>query len=333
MNKVALFDAKSYDIEFFDKFKSRYGIEIDYFESKLGVDTAILAGGYDAVVIFVNDNARSATLDKLSAHGVKAIALRSAGFNNVNIRHARDLGMKVFRVPAYSPNAVAEHAMALLLCLNRKIHRAYSRVREYNFSLKGFVGFDLKGKTMGVIGTGKIGQEFIKISQGFGMDVIAHDPYPVDLEGVRYVGLEELFRKSDIIALHCPLTKDNQHLINMYSIKLMKEGVYIINTSRGALIDADALLEGIKIGKIRGAGLDVYEEEADVFFEDMSDTVITDDTLKLLLATQSVVITSHQAFLTDEALQNIAETTLENLRNFFDGTESPNEIIYEKIKK
>lgn len=333
MKKVALFDAKPYDIEFFDEIKDKYDIEIDYFEMKIGKDSAILAKGYDAIVAFVNDNVRSATIERLHTYGVKAIALRCAGFNNVNLKIAKEKGIKVYRVPAYSPNAIAEHAMALLLSLNRNIHRAYNRVREYNFSLKGFVGFDLKGKTMGVIGTGKIGKEFIKICNGFGMEVIAYDPYPSEINGVQYVSLDEIFKKSDIIALHCPLTKENHHLINENTLNLMKDGVYIINTSRGALIDSDSLLEAIKSGKVKGAGLDVYEEEADVFFEDMSDTVITDDTLKLLLGTQSVVITSHQAFLTREALQAIAQITLQNLSDFFNNKKSENELIYDGFKK
>lgn len=327
MNKVALFDAKPYDMDFFERYAIPSNIEIQYLESRLTPNTYILAQESEAVIAFVNDRIDAKTIDRLCSLGVGAIALRSAGFNNVDLKHARGK-IKIYRVPAYSPNAVAEHAMALLLCLNRKIHRAYNRVREFNFGLRGLTGFDLRGKTMGVIGTGKIGQCFIDISLGFGMKVLAFDPYPIDRPDIKYVELEELFKASDVIALHCPLTKDNQYIINKESLHIMKDGVYIINTSRGALIDTEALLEALKTEKVAGAALDVYEEEADVFFEDLSETVVNDDTLKLLIANNNVLLTAHQAFLTNEALDVIARTTIQNLRDFFDNKPCENEVKY-----
>jgi len=327
MNKIAFFDTKPYDEVWFNKLKEQYGVQIKYFEAKLGPDTSVMAKGCQGVVAFVNDDLSEETIDSLVEQGIGAVALRCAGYNNVNLKHAEGK-LRVFTVPAYSPNAVAEHAMALLLCLNRKIHRAYNRVREYNFSIKGLIGFDLKGKTIGVVGTGRIGQEFIEICKGFRMKVIACDPYPVEMDGVEYVELEELFRESDVIALHCPLTVQNYHMINKKTLGMMKDGVYIINTSRGALINAEALLDAIKTGKVAGAGLDVYEEESDLFFEDASDLTIHDDVLKLLLSTPNVLITSHQAFFTEEALSSIAEVTLQNLRDYFDGNENKNEVIY-----
>jgi len=327
MKKIAFFDTKPYDVEWFDRYKKQYDFEIQYFEAKLGVSTSVMARGCDAVVAFVNDEMNAETIDSLADCGVTAIGLRCAGFNNVDLKHAEGK-LKVYRVPAYSPNAVAEHAMALLLCINRKVHRAYNRVREYNFSLKGLTGFDLKGKTVGVVGTGKIGKAFVDICKGFGMKILAYDPYPSDLPGVDYVELEELLRGSHIIALHCPLTLQNYHMINKNTLRIMKDGVYIINTSRGALIDAEALLDAIKTEKVAGAGLDVYEEESDFFFEDVSDTVVNDDVLKLLLSTPNILITSHQAFLTEEALQAIAEITLQNLKNHFDGNKSENEVLF-----
>lgn len=331
MKKIAFFDTKPYDIEWFDSLKDEYGFEIKYFESKLGPNTSVMAKGCDAAVTFVNDELNAETIDNLLECGIQAIGLRCAGFNNVDLKHAEGK-IKIYRVPAYSPNAVAEHAMALLLCINRKVHRAYNRVREYNFSLKGLTGFDLKGKVVGVVGTGKIGRAFIDICKGFGMKVLAYDPYPADLPDVEYVELEEIFRESNIIALHCPLTLQNYHMINKNTLSIMKDGVYIINTSRGALIDAEALLDAIKTEKVAGAGLDVYEEESDLFFEDVSDTIVIDDVLKLLLSTPNILITSHQAFLTEEALQAIAEVTLQNLRDHFDGVPNENEVVH-KAKK
>jgi len=326
METIAFFDTKSYDKVWFDQLKKEHDMEIKYFENRLNADTAIMAHGARAVIAFVNDQIDAPTIDMLCRSGVEAIALRSAGYNHVDLKYAEGR-IRVFRVPAYSPNAVAEHAMALLLCLNRKVHRAYNRVREYNFSLKGLTGFDLKGKTVGVIGTGKIGQAFIDICFGFGMKVIAYDPMPVWGRGVEYVSFHNLCRQSDIISLHCPLTRDSYHLISRHALHIMKEGVVILNTSRGALIDSEALLDAIKNEKVSAAGLDVYEEETDFFYEDVSENVIQDDKLKLLLATPNVLVTSHQGFLTDEALREIAKTTLGNLSDFFAGRPNENEVL------
>lgn len=329
METVAFFDAKPYDLRWFNEMKSDYGIDIRFLENKLNADTAILANGCRGIVAFVSDDLSAPTIDRLCRSGVETVAMRCAGFNNVDLRHARGK-LRVFHVPAYSPNAVAEHAMALLLCLNRKLHRAYNRVREYNFSLKGLEGFDLNGKTVGVVGTGKVGKVFIDICRGFGMSVVAYDPHPIEIPGVEFVDFEQLCRRSDIISLHCPLTKESYHLINEKTLALMRSGVYIINTSRGALIDSEALLNAIKSEKVAGAGLDVYEEESDFFYEDVSSSVIQDDKLKLLLSTPNVLITSHQAFLTGEALHNIAQITLQNLMDFFSSRASENEIVFEE---
>ena len=330
METVAFFDAKSYDKTWFDELKKQYGVEIKYYENRLNADTAIMAHGARAVVAFVTDTIDAAAIDMLRRVGVEAVALRSAGYNHVDLKYAAGK-LRIFRVPAYSPNAVAEHAMALLLCLNRKIHRAYNRVREYNFSLKGLTGFDLKGKTVGVVGTGQIGQAFIDICFGFGMKVIAYDPNPVWGRGVEYVNFHHLCRSADIISLHCPLTRDSYHLISRHALHIMKKGVVILNTSRGALIDSEALLDAIKSEKVGAAGLDVYEEESDFFHEDVSENVIQDDKLKLLLATPNVLVTSHQGFLTEEALHEIAKTTLQNLADFFAGRTVENEVVYEQV--
>lgn len=331
MKNIAFFDTKPYDRIWFDRLKDKYGFEFKYFESKLNSDTAVMCAGLDGVVAFVNDVIDEKTISILSEQGIRILALRCAGYNNVDFKAAYGK-IHVVRVPAYSPHAVAEHAMALLLTLNRKIHRAYIRTRDFNFSINGLTGFDLYGKTMGVVGAGKIGRVFVDICKGFGMKVIAYDPFPARDSGIDYVELEELFRRSDIISLHAPLTKETYHIINQDSIALMKDGVIIINTSRGALIDSEALLEAIKNGKIGGAGLDVYEEESDIFFEDYSNAIIQDDVLARLISMPNVIVTSHQAFLTDEALKNIAETTLENLRQFFDGEDLTNEICYRCTK-
>ncbi len=323
--KVAFFDTKSYDKLSFEPLAKKYGVKIKFFDSHLNEDTAPLAKGFDAVCVFVNDNLNKSTIEILVKGGVKLIALRCAGFNNVDTKFAFGK-IHVVRVPAYSPYAVAEHAIAMLLTLNRKTHKAYQRTREFNFSLAGLTGFDLKGKTMGVIGTGKIGRELAKIASGFSMEVICYDAYPSG--ELNFVSLEELFSRSDVISLHCPLTPETTHLINKQSINLMKKGVYIINTSRGALVDAEALLDSIKSGKIGGACLDVYEEESDLFFEDKSDTIIQDDILARLISMPNVLVTSHQAFLTKEALENIAQTTLENIVEFFQNGKTQNEICY-----
>lgn len=327
MNRICFFDTKPYDKVYFDQMKGEYGIDIEYFEPKLGPKTAFMAKGFEAVVAFVNDSIDEETIDILYQNGIRLIAMRCAGYNNVDFKAAYGK-IHVVRVPDYSPYAVAEHAMALLLSLNRKIHRAYLRTRDFNFSLNGLTGFDLHGKTMGVVGTGKIGKVFVNICNGFGMKVIAYDPYPDTSSGITYVSLEELFRESDIISLHCPLTKDTFHMINTDTINMMKKGVYIVNTSRGALIDSEALLEALKAEKIGGACLDVYEEETEVFYEDLSYTIIHDDILARVISMPNVIVTSHQAFLTREALHNIAETTLINCRNYFDGNVLKNEVCY-----
>lgn len=324
MDRVAFYDTKPYDKIWFDRLCGEYGIDIKYIEGRLCEDTAALANGCRAAVIFVNDKLDAKTAKALERNGVGCVALRCAGYNNVDLNGVA--GLKLYRVPAYSPAAVAEHAMALLLTLNRKTHKAYNRTKEHNFSLKGLCGFDLNGKTAGVVGTGKVGQAFVRICRGFGMRVIAYDPYPSRIPGVEYMPLYDVCRKADIISLHCPLTSDTHHMLDGRAFSMMRRGVYIINTSRGALIDSEELLDAIKDGKVGGAGLDVYEEEIDFFYEDVSDEVIDDDTLEMLLSQPNVLVTSHQAFLTKEALRAIAEDTLYNLRCFFDGTPSENEI-------
>lgn len=318
MKKIAFFDAKPYDRTWFDQLNQHYHIK--YYEHKLTPDTISLAHGCEAVIPFVNDTLDRTVIDGLCQEGIKMIALRCAGYNNVDRDAARGR-IPVVRVPGYSPYAVAEFTMGLLLTLNRKIHKAYFRTRDFNFSLNGLVGFDLHGRTVGVIGTGKIGQIFIRICQGFGMHVLAYDPYPVQDAGFPYVSLEELLAKSDIISLHCPLTEQTRHLINRDTIAQMKDGVYLLNTSRGMLVESESLLDALKNGKIAGAGLDVYEEETEFFFEDRSDTVQRDTLLSLLVSMPNVVLTSHQAFFTNEALHNIAQVTLDNLDAYFkDGT-------------
>lgn len=326
MIKIAFFDAKEYDIESFSKYINEE-IDIKFFEVHLNEDTAALSKGFDVVCVFVNDFVNKEVIDKLLENGVKLIALRCAGYNNVDIEYAYGK-IHVVRVPAYSPYSVAEHAMALLLTSIRRIHKAYNRTREFNFSLVGLTGFDLHGKTVGVVGAGKIGRIFMDICKGFGMNVIAYDKFPAQGSGINYVSLDEIFEKSDIISLHCPLTEETKHLIDKASIEKMKKGVVIINTSRGALIDAQALLDGIKDRKIGAACLDVYEEESDVFFHDFSNHIVNDDVLARLISMPNVIVTSHQAFLTQEALSNIAETTISNVKDFFTQEFSNNEICY-----
>ena len=325
--KTAFFDCKPYSKEAFDNCPEAQDIEFRYFDTKLTEDTAALADGCDSVCVFVNDDINEKVINKLCDMGVKLIALRCAGYNNVDLKAAYGR-IHVARVPAYSPYAVAEHAIAMLLTSIRRIHKAFIRTRDHNFSLTGMTGFELHGKTVGVIGTGKIGRIFIDICKGFGMDILAYDKFPAVTEGVRYVSLEELFSQSDIISLHCPLTDETKHMINADSIKLMKKGVVIINTSRGALIDAEALLEGIKERKVGAACLDVYEEESDIFFEDYSGHIINDDILTSLISMPNVIVTSHQAFLTVEALGNIAETTCLNIKQFFESGTCDNELCY-----
>ena len=317
--KLAFFDTKSYDVPGFDRYAVPAGIEIKYYEPNLNRDTVTLANGFDAVCVFVNDTVDAEVVEKLYHMGVKAIALRCAGFNNVDIK-ACEGKLRVFRVPAYSPHAVAEHAMALLLTINRRTHKAYIRTRDFNFSLQGLAGFDLYGKTVGVIGTGKIGRVFADICKGFGMNILAYDKFPAADSGLNYVELPELFAKSDIISLHCPLTDETRHIINADSIAQMRKGVIIINTSRGALVNTEDLINGIKEKQVGAACLDVYEEEGDLFYEDYSGHIVQDDKLVRLISMPNVIVTSHQAFLTQEALDSIASTTVDNLKQFFAGT-------------
>ncbi len=328
--KLAFFDTKSYDIPGFDRYGIPAGVQIKYFEPNLNRDTVTLAAGFDAVCVFVNDTVDAVVVDKLYSLGVKAIVLRCAGFNNVDIK-ACEGKLRVFRVPAYSPHAVAEHAMALLLTINRRTHKAYIRTRDFNFSLQGLAGFDLYGKTVGIVGTGKIGRVFADICKGFGMKILAYDKFPNPNAGLTYVDLPELFAQSDIISLHCPLTEETHHLINSETIAMMKKGVTIVNTSRGALVDTEALINGIKEKKVGAACLDVYEEEGDFFYEDFSGHIVQDDKLVRLIAMPNVIVTSHQAFLTSEALDNIAATTVNNLTRFFSGDpDTSTEVVYRK---
>ena len=328
MIKVAFFDTKAYDKPSFEHYGQLHDMQFRFLETKLNEDTVELARGCDVVCVFVNDTVNAKVIDQLHEMGVKLIALRSAGYNNVDI-HSAYGKVHVVHVPAYSPYAVAEHAMALLLTSIRRIHKAYIRTRDFNFSLNGLTGFDLHGKTIGVIGTGKIGRIFIDICRGFGMNVIAYDLFPAKDSGIKYVSLEELFRSSDIISLHCPLTDETRHMINADAIETMKKGIVIINTSRGGLIDTEALLEGIKARKVGAACLDVYEEEADIFFEDRSGHILNDELLARLISMPNVIVTSHQAFLTEEALNNIAEPTVNNILSYFenDGL-CDNELCY-----
>jgi D-lactate dehydrogenase len=329
--KVAFFSTKAYDRQSFEEANANYHHELTFFDTQLNPKTAILAAEFPAVCMFVNDMADAATLELLASGGTRLLALRSAGFNNVDLQRAAELGIKVVRVPAYSPYAVAEHAVALVLMLNRKLYRAYNRVRDDNFSLEGLLGFDLHGCTVGIVGTGKIGMVFAQIMQGFGCSLLGYDAYPNPqfeaIDQARYVGLPELFANSDIISLHCPLLPETHHLIDAEAIAQMKPGVMLINTSRGSLIDTAAVIEGIKSGKIGYLGIDVYEQEDGLFFEDLSDTVIQDDTFQLLQSFPNVVITAHQAFFTRNALENIATTTLANITDFEQGQPLKNEVV------
>ena len=323
--KFAFFDAKPYDKPAFEEYGKANNITFKFYETKLSEDTVSLTKGYDGVCVFVNDTVDKTVIDRLCENGVKLIALRCAGYNNVDIKYAYKK-IHIVRVPAYSPYAVAEHAMAMLLTSVRRIHKAYIRTKDFNFSLNGLTGFDLHGKTMGVVGTGKIGRIFVDICKGFGMNVIAYDKFPAENSGINYVELNELFEKSDIISFHCPLTDETERMVNKKTIKKMKTGVILINTSRGALINAEDLLEGIKERKIGGACLDVYEEESDFFFNDFSNHIMSDDTLARLISMPNVIVTSHQAFLTQEALNNIAETTVSNITEFFTTGKCENEV-------
>lgn len=330
--KVAFFNTKSYDKEFFEEYVQNTEVELTFFEGTLNCETTELTRGFDAVCVFVNDQLHADVIEKLAEHGVKLIALRCAGFNNVDLEAAEKHQIKVVRVPAYSPAAVAEHAVALILTLNRKTHKAYNRVRENNFSLERLTGFNLQGKTVGVIGTGKIGAAFCRIMNGFGCRVLAHDPYPrQDLkeEGIVYTEKDELLEQSDIISLHCPLTPESKHLINKETINQMKSGVMLINTSRGALINTKDAIKGLKKGKIGNLGIDVYEQEEYLFFRDLSENIIQDETIMRLIGFPNVLITSHQAFFTREALAQIASTTIQNMLDFKNNKPLVNEVTSE----
>ncbi|MEQ8995176.1 MAG: 2-hydroxyacid dehydrogenase [Coleofasciculus sp. B1-GNL1-01] len=332
--KVAVFNTKSYDRNFLETANANYNHDLVFFEPRLTQETTALAVGFPAVCVFINDQLDKTTLRVLAAQGTKLIATRSAGFNHIDLNAAAEFGITVVRVPAYSPYAVAEHTVGLILTLNRKIHRAYNRVREGNFSLDGFMGFDLHGRTVGIVGTGKIGFLVAQILHGFGCQLLAYDLYPnPDCEalGVKYVDLQELFATSDIISLHCPLTPQTRHLINAQSLAQMKSGVMLINTSRGALIDTRAVIDALKSRKIGYLGLDVYEQESNLFFEDLSTEVIEDDVFQRLLTFPNVLITGHQAFFTEDALQNIAQTTLSNISDVESGRPCPNEVSVQRV--
>lgn len=328
--KIAFYDTKPYDRTWFDAYATEYAAELSYFEERLSPQTAQKARDCDAVCIFVNDDCDAQVIKQLDDFGVKAILLRCAGYNNVDLKQAEACGIPVLRVPSYSPSAVAEHAAALLLAINRKIPRAYCRTRDFNFSINGLMGVGLQGKQAGIIGTGKIGQSLIPILKGFGMNILAYDAYPneslCEKYDVAYVDLNTLLAQSDVISLHCPLTKDTYHLINKDTIAKMKQDVILVNTSRGALIDTTALIEGLKAGKLYGVGLDVYEEEDAYFFEDKSGEIMYDERLAYLMTFPNVLITSHQAFFTREAMAAIAKVTLENLKAAEAGAMSENQV-------
>ncbi|WP_086480050.1 2-hydroxyacid dehydrogenase [Oceanospirillum sanctuarii] len=329
--RIAVFSAQPYDKQFLEQENGRHGYELNYFDQLLNETNAELCKGFDAVCAFVNDDLSAPVLEKLKAVGVRFIALRCAGFNNVDLLAAKALGLPVVRVPAYSPEAVAEHTLALILTLNRKTHRAYNRVRESNFTLNGLLGFNLHGKTFGLIGTGQIGLATAKIIKGFGCNLIAHDPYPNPdflALGGRYVELDELYQQSDIISLHCPLSEESHHLIDEQAISLMKDGVMLINTSRGGLVDTRALIAGLKSRKVRALGLDVYEQESQLFFHDHSGEIIDDELFERLQSFPNVLITGHQGFFTEEALTQIAAVTLGNLDCLKSGQPCDNELTH-----
>ena len=326
--KTAFFSTQKYDKAFFLNENQNFNFNLVFFEVHLSPETIKLAKGYEAVCIFVNDKVDKAMLKELQENGTKLIALRCAGFNNIDIKAAKETGITVMRVPAYSPYAVAEHTLALILTLNRKTHKAYNRVRESNFSLDGLLGFDLCGKKAGIIGTGKIGKLVAKILSGFSCEVLLYDPFPEKApEHGKYCELETLFSDSDIISIHCPLNDQTKHLINKDSIALMKEGVMIINTSRGAIINTKDVIQGLKSCKIGYLGLDVYEEEEELFFEDHSETIVQDDVLMRLISFPNVLVTAHQAFFTQNAMTNIAVTTLKNIKDFQENKELNNLVL------
>lgn len=329
MIKIAFFDTKEYDRKLFDEYNKNYGYEITYLESKLNSETAPLAKGFDVVCIFVNDVVDEKTIEILKEAGVKLLALRCAGFNNVDIKKLGD-ELPAVRVPEYSPYAVAEHAVALLLSIDRKIYKAYQRTKKYNFTLNGLLGFDIHGKTVGVVGAGKIGRAFINIMNGFGTRILVYDKFQDENTAkemnFEYVDLDTLYKESDIISLHCPLMEDNYKMINEESLNKMKDGVVLINTSRGKLIDTKSLIKKLQEGKIGGLGLDVYEDEEEFFLNDMSNSYIRDEELSILLTMPNVVVTSHQAFFTEEALNKIALDTCENIKEFFETGECKNRV-------
>jgi len=330
MAKIVFFGSKSYDQESFEGVNEQFGFELKFFKAHPTLDNISLTQGALAVCVFVNDPVGGDIVRAMAANGVKVIALRCAGYNNVDLAAARETGIRVVRVPAYSPHAIAEFALALMLAADRHIPRAVTRTRDANFSLQGLLGFDLYGKTIGIVGTGKIAKVLIRMLSGFGMTILGTDLYPDEefarVNNMTYVSMEELFAKSDIISLHCPLTPETSHMINAESIALMKPGVMIVNTGRGQLIDTDALIEGLKSKKIGSAALDVYEEEGNYFYEDISNSIIEDDRLARLLSFNNVLVTSHQAFFTREALHNIATTTLQNIQDYVDGKALVNEV-------
>jgi len=334
--KLAVFSTKAYDRTFLSAANDAHGHDLAFLEPRLTRETAVLARGFDGVCAFVNDRLDREVLEALAAGGTRLIALRSAGFNHVDLERADALGLVVARVPAYSPHAVAEHTVGLILTLNRKIHRAHARVRDGNLSLEGLLGFDLHGRTAGIVGTGKIGACVVRILKGFGCELLAYDPYPnPDCEalGIRYAELDALLAASDVVTLHCPLTPETHHLIDAEALARMKRGAMLVNTSRGALVDTRAVIEALKEGRLGYLGLDVYEEEADLFFEDLSDRVLQDDVFARLLTFPNVVITGHQAFFTEEALRNIAETTLENVSDFQRGRPLANAVTPEFLRR
>ncbi|MCR5385697.1 MAG: 2-hydroxyacid dehydrogenase [Treponema sp.] len=328
--KIAFFDTHSYDKKSFAQANENFNYEIDFRDYKLNENTALTANGYDVVCVFVNDIVNEEVIKKLKDCGVKLIALRCAGFNNVDLKAAEEAGIKVVRVPAYSPYAVAEHGAALLMSLTRHIPQAYLRTKTANFNIEGLTGRDLYGLTAGILGTGKIGQIMADILKGFGMNIIAYDPYPneewASKSGARYVTLKEIFCESDVLSLHCPLNEQTKHIVNHDSMKMMKHDAVIINTGRGALIDSKALVHALKHQQIGGIGMDVYEEESKYFFSDWSTDIMTDDVLARLLTFPNVIITGHQAFLTTNALKNLADTTLQNIRDFSDNAKLVNEV-------
>ncbi len=332
--KIAFFDTKPYDKEIFNEINKSFNYEIKFLKYLLSPETAIMAKGFNTVCAFVNDQLNHEVIEQLYEQGTEIIAMRCAGYNNINLKSAHNK-IKIVRVPAYSPHAIAEHAVALMLSLNRKIHRAYFRTRDANFALHGLMGFDMFGKTAGIIGTGKIGKTLAEILLGFGMKVVAYDVFEDEIlkskPNFQYVSLDILFQKSDIISLNCPLTKETEYILNVEGFAKMKQGVMIINTGRGKLIKTADLIDALKSGKVMAAGLDVYEEESKYFFEDRSDDILTDDLLARLLTFNNVIITSHQGFFTYEAMHNIAETTMNNISAYFNGEKLENEIIYDKI--